>query len=251
MELASGKQLQRSDVDSLLCKYAPGTQIDDLEVFRRAMTHRSFDAKSSYERLEFLGDAVLNLIVAAYLYRRYPGENEGFMTRMRTKLVNGAMLADLCTRCTKLGTFALVNSVAKVEGKAEALNKPVKHGGRDAIMEDVFEAFLGAIFIDRGFEVAQKWLVCFLEANVDFAQLVAHQNNPKDVLNKYFMWQHGTLPRFEEAGSGGSTGVVTARIRDRLGTVIATGTGANRKTAENAAARNALTYYDVATGMTT
>jgi ribonuclease-3 len=247
MDTGSGKQLQRSDIESLLCKHVPGTHIEDLELFRRALRHRSFDAKSSYERLEFLGDAVLNLVVAAYLYRRYPGENEGFMTRMRTKLVNGAMLADLCSRGTKLGSFVLVNDA---KSAPDTGGEPRGRVARNAIMEDVFEAFLGATFVDRGFEVAQKWLVSFLEANVDFAQLVAHQNNPKDVLNKYFMLQHGTLPRFEEAGSGGPTGVVCVRIRDRLGTVISTGTGANRKAAENAAARNALAYYDVATGTT-
>ena len=283
---ATAAELNASDVKAILRRYVPEAaaaqiSVADVEPFRRAVTHRSYDKVASYERLEFLGDSVLALVVTAYLYRRYPAESEGFMTRMRSKLVNGAMLADLCSRGTQLKDFVRRRSASSSsdseDGPDERRQQPPKKGGGgggggggghrrahhaqqqhpsrvyDPVMEDVFEAFVGAIFTELGYDVAETWLVGFLEDHVDFAQLVAHQNNPKDVLNQYFAKTHGALPRFEgaEPTAGAPQGTVAARIRDRHGTVIATGTGANRKDAENAAARDALAYLDVPKGKAT
>ena len=256
--------LKQSDVDGLLTKHAPGIVARDLRLYQRAVTHRSAAAAgdSSYERLEFLGDAVLNLVVASYLFERYPKEDEGFMTRMRTKLINGVTLAHLCKTCTRLGDVVQMKESRGSRGKAIP----------DAVMEDVFEAFLGAIFLDHGFDVARAWLVSFFEANVDFAQLVARQNNPKDVLNRHFVSNFGSLPRFEEVpprssaaaptGTGGDSGGMsnkkksrpqsgsTALIRDARGVVVATGTGKTLREAEYDAARRALAYYGVPAGTT-
>jgi ribonuclease-3 len=234
-----------ADVEGLLGRYVEGCRVKDLDLYRRAVTHKSFDKTASYERLEFLGDSVLNLVVSAYLFRRYPGENEGFMTRMRTKTVNGAMLSSLCSQGTKLSEFVLRRSPPTEPG-------PVRRS-YDPVMEDVFEAFLGAVFLEFGYATTERWLVGFLEEHVDFAQLVAHQNNAKDVLNRYCVTHHGALPKFEEVEAGGhgerrtQNKTTTVRIRNK-GTVIATGVGATRKEAENQAARSALVYYDVPEG---
>ena len=191
------------------------------------------------------------------------------MTRMRTKIVNGAMLADLCSKGTRLKDFVRKRRAkaqhsdddsggeergTKLRDLVRSRKKAMEAGdgrsyGHDPVMEDVFEAFLGAMFLQFGFDTVDKWLVAFLESHVDFAHLVAHQNNPKDVLNRYFVAQHGALPTFEEAHSASTTAAATVVIRNKIGTIVATGTGANRREAENDAARKALTYYDVPKGL--
>jgi ribonuclease-3 len=119
-------------------------------------------------------------------------------------------------------------------------------GGRanKKVLEDAFEAFLGAIYLEQGFEVAKTWLVGFFEENVDFAHLVAHQNNAKDVLNRYMLSHHGAMPKYEDVPQTATEAKrFASRIRNKQGTVVATGFGANRREAEDAAARSALLYF--------
>lgn len=259
------KLIQAADVDLIVGRHVPGCRISDVDVYRRALTHPSYCMNrassrvtepgcvplqaESYERLEFLGDAVLNLVVAGYLFERYPHENEGFMTRMRTKLVNGVTLADLCGRCTRLPEFVMLSK--QLDGDTD--DGATTRMSNKKMLEDTFEAFLGALHVERGFDAARQWLIGFLEENVDFAQLVSHQNNAKNVLNRYFMTKHGgVLPKYEDVpasttrGSGkGAAQGVASRIRDRQGAVIAIGFGANRREAEDAAAKSALQYFGV------
>jgi len=228
--------------------------VRDINVYRRALTHKSYCTRKnenfvqanaghppdclplqedSYERHEFLGDAVLNLTVADYLSARYPEENEGFLTRMRTRLVNGNMLADLCAK-TELPRFVIMSR--QVEENDGRRNKK--------ILEDCFEAFLGALFSDVGFDVARGWLVGFLEQNVDFPELVKHHNNYKDSLSKYFQHALGCMPRFVEVPQPPhSAADVCVCVKDREGVVVGRGSGTTRKTAEVEASRTALEYY--------
>lgn len=302
--------LGTSDVLALLRRYLPSGDappcLRDLSVYQRAMVHRSYATRvhakrdiinrrcpegvlgiqaDSYERLEFLGDAVLGLATASYLYERYPDQDEGFMTRMRTQLVNGKMLADLCLRHTPLPGFVAVSSAYEgtggggggggcgkdLGGKGEGKNIKKKtkqkkqdhpnHASSSAmregesipynVLEDVFEAFLGAIFVDQGFDVARRWMVGFLEANVDFSELASKQDGPKAILNRHCMRHLGFLPRVEELDVG------VVRIMAPDGTVISTGMASasahgsdtslsascSRRAAEDAAVRKALTYY--------
>lgn len=247
-------------VNELLARYCPGKCIKNAHLYERALTHRSAAAGRhnprtagvrSNERLEYLGDAVLYLAVAAYLHQRYPDEDEGFLTRVRTKLVKGSTLADLCARGTRLGELlrlrnsrchgahCATGATAHVKGKAANAHVSA------AALEDVLEAFLGAVFEDHGFDVARAWLVGFLEDNVDFAQLVAHQDNPKDVLNRHYRATYGCVPAYEEVGTSAADGQLWVRVRGRDGGVIATGAGTDRKKADEAAARAALDYLHV------
>jgi len=242
--------MRASDVDAMLLRHLPGGALVDaraLDLYQRAVVHRSYtcrgDAKreranatcpagtlplqpTSYERLEFLGDAVLGLVTAAYLFERYPGEDEGFMTRMRTKLVNGRMLAELCRRHTPLPLF-IASEPTSADGTSSSADDP-------RVLEDVLEAFLGALYIDRGFDAARRWLVGFLEENVDFAELVATQDNAKSVLNRHYSQHHGFIPEVQELADG------VVRLVTPSGAVIATGSGATRRDAENVAVRKAL-----------
>jgi ribonuclease-3 len=184
------------------------------------------------ERLEFLGDAVLYLAISDYLYERYGGQDEGFMTRIRSRLVAGDMLAGLADQHTCLGRLAM----RRLKKPADEASGPT----RARICEDAFEAFLGAMHLGIGFDAARAWLVAFLEANVDFARLVATQHAPKDALHRKSR-RFGLGKVMFDVVNSRDCGQVTASVRDAAtGIVVATGVGRTRRLAEDAAARNAL-----------
>lgn len=200
--------------------------------------------EESNERLELLGDAVLNLVVAEYLYDRFPAENEGFLTRLRSKIVNGQMLAEL-SLALGLDRFVIISR--QIEENDGRRNKK--------ILEDCFEAFLGALYLSTGsYADARTWFISFLEANVDITSLVLTQNSSKDLLAKYFQHSFSSQPRFVEdpaAGGHGGGGAAAARYRVMVqspdsGAIVGTGTGATRKLAEEDAARAALRYFGIA-----
>jgi ribonuclease III len=252
--------LDRDAIEGLLRRHNPALGgVKDLNLYRKAMTHRSYCTRKnenfvegnqncpagciplqeeSNERLEFLGDAVLNLVVAGYLFERFPDDNEGFLTKMRTKLVNGGMLAELCGMCGLDEWVIISRQIDEAGGRR---NKKV--------LEDTFEAFLGAVYIDHGFEGVQSWIVDFVETSIDFTELIKQQTNFKDSLSKYFQHTFNCLPRYTEVDTGSvpdssnRDSVCTVCVRNKDGVVVATGRGANRKTAENEAARRALAFY--------
>ena len=168
---------------------------------------------------------MLGLACAAYLYARYPNEDEGFLTRMRTQLVNGRMLSDLCRRHTKLPEMVVA---ASAENAADS-----------GTCEDILEAFIGAAFVDLGYDTASRWVIGFLERTVDFAELVASLDSGKALLNRHCMTTLGFLPRVQVLTEG------AVRIVTPSDAVIATGRGRDTREAEAAAVRNALAYYAV------
>lgn len=245
------RRIDASDVADMMRRYLPQravseglATVSDISLYHRAMMHRSCGAgDSNNERLEFLGDSVLSLIVSSYLFERYPNEQEGFMTRMRTKLVNGAMLADLCARATPIPRHIELSGNRGIGDLAQA---------DPNILEDAFEAFLAALYLDRGFDVARSWLVGLLESHVDFAHLVATQGSAKDTLHRYLVRNLGGPPTYEETSRAArhpehlhqqQQSPVTVAIRNPAGVVVATGGGSDRREAELAAAVRALQYY--------
>ena len=104
----------------------------------------------------------------------------------------------------------------------------------------MFEAFLGALYLDRGFDVARRWLVGLYEENVDFAELVAHQDTAKSVLNRHCMRHLGFVPAVDQLDAG------VVRLRHPAsGAVISTGVGTCRRDAEDDAVRKAMRYYNL------
>lgn len=248
--------LQEPDVLAILRPYWPDAQIQDINNYRQAFVHRSYCTRKnenfingnlqrpenclplqeeSNERLEFLGDAVVGLLVGHYVFERYPDENEGFLTRMRTKLVNGSMMAHLASLAGLDKWVIISKQVEDNEGRASR-----------RIMEDCFEAFVGALFTDsRSYSAAEAWVINLIEAHVDFSELMVSHTSYKDILIKHFQHNYNYAPRFLElsvdaTGSGGK--VYNVCIKDRVGAVLATGSGATKKQAENEAARQALAY---------
>lgn len=260
--------LTAQDVENILGKYGlniagvntgvhvqTSTSEERLHELRKAMVHRSYCIRKtdsqlrqpcpagcvplqdeSNERLELLGDAVLNLMVAEYLYERFPTENEGFLTRLRSKLVNGQMLSEL-SLVLGLDKFVLLSK--QVDENAGRGNKK--------ILEDTFEAFVGALFLTIGnYERVRQWFITFLESSVDVANLVLTQNTNKDLLLKYFNFKHGRVPTFVEDTTKDTKGQrFSVMVKNPAGAIVGTGTGSSRKQAEDDAARAALEYYGV------
>lgn len=254
--------LSHEEVATLLNRYGIAAPPRNIDLYRRAFVHRSYilrkndssrDGNSacpvgcmplqedSYERLEFLGDAVLNIAVTDYLYRRYFYEGEGFLTRMRTKFINGIFLGNLA-RSIGLSDHVVISASNESSGGRE----------QTKTLEDVFEAFLGAIFEDFntaqcGYETARAWLTSVLETHVDFADMVLQNQNHKERLTRHMHTHMGAAPRFEErkrAGGGIITGVTIAVIEPG-GETIGLGTGDTRRAAEQEACMRALTYFGV------
>lgn len=256
--------LNKQDIIDIFKDFDLSIEPVNIDIYRNAMVHVSYCCRKnenfengntlcpesvlplqedSNERLEYLGDAVIALITAKYLFVRYPDrENEGFLTKMRTKIVNGDMLAKLCS-FTKIPKFLIISQ--QIEQNHGRQNKK--------ILEDSFEAFLGAMFMDfsenypNAMTLCEEWFINLLEDKIDFSQLVLMNTNYKDVFLKYFQHSFNYIPKFYEISNeitcvGKKYDVC---IKDNNNDVVSVGTGSNKKLAENDAALNALKYYGV------
>lgn len=176
MELDQGAQ-----ENALLLNFLEqaGLEFVDFYLFRRALTHRSYlnehpEALEDNERLEFLGDAVLDFLVGAWLYNHYPEMAEGHLTRMRAALVGNHQLADFA-RQLKIGEVMLL-------GKGEA-----EGGGRErtALLGASFEALVGALYIDQGISAVRLFVEPLLE---DAAQQILLNNRDQDAKSLLQEW---------------------------------------------------------------
>lgn len=248
----------QDELEHILKSYDVDEPYRNIDIYRQAFVHKSYCTRKnenfldgnvncpqnclplqeeSNERLEFLGDSILGKVVAAYLFERYPDENEGFLTKMRTKLVNGKMLAHL-SQLVGLKPFIL-------------LSKQIEEGeGRSSvnILEDAFEAFIAAIYMDfeeKGDEMARRWILSVIENNLDFAELIKQNNNYKDLFLKYFQQNFNYIPKFFEmkVETINNQKRYTVCIKDNKGNVISIGRGGTKKEAENDASKNGLNEY--------
>ncbi len=191
------------------------------------LAERLVDANASNQRLEFLGDAVLSLVTARWLYVRYPDEREGELTRRRAALVNDAMLAHTARR---LGFGEVL-----VLGPAEAAA-----GGayRESILAGAFEAFIGALYLEAGLATAERFVVRAHLTNVEHAEMASA--DPKTALQELTQARMGTMPTYVDAASGPAhSRTFTSRVHVR-GQLLGEGTGSSKKAAQRAAAQIAL-----------
>lgn len=245
-------------LQSLLSNYNVHEKFNDIGLYRKAFVHKSYCTRKndnfingniecpedclplqeeSSERLEYLGDSILSKVVASYLFERYPDENEGFLTRMRTKLVNGKMLAHL-SEIVGLKKYIILSKQIEDSDGRNSVN----------ILEDAFEAFIGAIYIDfkdKGDKIVSQWILSVIESNIDFADLIRNNTNHKDTFCKYFQQNYNYIPKFFESKVEikKNQKVYTMCIKDENGSVLSVGSGASKKEAENDAAKNALQKY--------
>lgn len=251
----SKPHISRDEIQNIL----GGMRPKRLENYRRALVHKSLNKYIKYtldqnlpvcsylvdgkvpasnERLEYLGDGVFNLIVAEYLFEKYPDKDEGFLTRLRTKIVRDTH----CVKFSKLigiGPFVLTGSIVKRD-----------HVGNvnDKLLEDAFEAFLGAIYLDLGFTFVRAFVIKLIEKHVDL-NLLHQDDNYKDILMRFTQTKGIELPEYRVLSQEGPPHkrIFTIQVVitiDGKQHNLGIGRGSNKKDAEQQAAMNTLNMID-------
>lgn len=198
----------------------------DPHLLREALTHRSLGAGNN-ERLEFLGDSVLNLVIAMRLYESRPEAREGDLSRMRARLVRGSTLAEVAS------AIELGQQIKLGEGE-------LKSGGfrRSSILADAFEALLGAIFIDGGYAACQGVVLKLFDPLIDSLPAADDLKDPKTRLQEWLQGRGRALPRYTLVGEEGADHAKQFHVACRLtddGTEVKA-SGRSRRKAEQAAA---------------
>ena len=200
------------------------------ELARQALTHRSHGAPHN-ERLEFLGDSLLNCAVATLLYERFPQLPEGDLSRLRAALVNQSSLSEVAT------TMGLGDRLLLGEGE-------LKSGGfrRPSILADAFEALLGAIYLDAGFDGVRKAVERALGDRLGSTETLPLAKDPKTALQELLQGRKLPLPKYAVLRTEGEAHEQTFVVECRVEGLeqVASGQGASRRAAEQAAAQGML-----------
>lgn len=217
-----------------------GEPISQPSLYDQALRHRSLLRRRtdtrliSNERLEFLGDAVLGMVVAEHLYMRYRGEHEGFLTKMRAKIVNGKSLARYAKRVDLGELIQMSENMSGLKGRTN-----------DTILADAYEALIGAIYLDKGLPTAKGFIHTHLLAQLDLELLSQTQDNYKSALQEFAQARGWPQPRYtvtEETGpSHNKEFVIVVEIN---GEHLGSGKAGNKKMAQQLAAREALHVLD-------
>jgi len=203
----------------------------DTSLLEAALTHRSSKkGKVSNERIEFLGDSILGLVVSHFLYQNFPEKGEGDLTKLKAILVSEQSLS-LVARSLNLGDYIYLSSEEE------------KSGGRDkpSIISDAYEAIIGAVFLDGGFSYAEKLIKEKLLSRLDELTQKEVSYNYKGELLEFLQSSNLGLPKYkvvEEVGPDHQK-VFTISVLVK-GKVMGTGVGKSKKEAEQSAAKKAL-----------
>ena len=214
---------------------AIGYRFRNITLLQNALTHSSYanerwhNSLLSNERLEFLGDSILGMVVAEHLYRNFPDRPEGDLTRIRADMVCEASLAAVADKLG-LGEHLLL-------GHGEE-----RFGGRNraSILADAVESIIAASFLDGGMEAAKAFISKFLLCNVPVERL--HNADYKTALQELVQQKKNQILRYVLIGQSGPDHDKQFSVRVELnGNVVGTGTGSSKKRAEQEAARQAIT----------
>lgn len=241
----SKPHVSRDEIQTIL----GGMKPINLENYRRALVHKSMQKyinqalkdgkgvqdylKESNERLEFLGDAVFALVVADYIFDKYPTKDEGFLTRLRTKIVRDVNCVNFAKH------IGLENHILVANNKGTT---------NDKIIEDAFEAFIGAIYLDLDFKFCRGFIIKLIETYVDFDKIL-EDDNYKDILMRYTQTKQISLPIYKVIKEEGPPHkrmftVCVYFIIESKEIEMGKGIGSSKKIAEQEAARNTLASID-------
>jgi ribonuclease-3 len=243
----------KSDIQAILSnsKYT----ISHVDLFQTAMIHSSYVKRSeytsptgesvqlvprpencldlfdqSYERLEHLGDSVLGVVVSSYLERRYPGENEGFLTNLKKELVCNETLG-LLSQKIGIDKFYIIS-----KHNEEACN------GRTNLKKlgDILEAFIGALWLDSkyDFQTVYKFIIGLIEKHINIPKILMNNRNYKEQLQKVYQSKFHKTPTYKVLTS--SPNLYTMAAVDKDGVHMGIGTAPTKKQAEQMAAKEAL-----------
>jgi len=206
-------------------------QFKQAALLEQALTHRSFSRSNNNERLEFLGDSVLNLVISQHIYTQLAEADEGQLSRIRASLVKQKTLADIA-REIKLGDYIKL-------GGGE-----LKSGGfrRSSILSDTLEAIIGAIYLDSDFQQAQKTVIFIYQDHLKNLPDAQSLKDPKTRLQESLQARHINVPDYEVIQTVGKDHDQTFTVKCRIPelSIESIGKGSSRKKAEQVAADNTL-----------
>ena len=252
--------ITEDDIKTLFKKYDLDINVKNIEIYRTALTHKSYiiseytnynntiiqnikDSMNesvvdlmieSSERIEFFGDTVVKCVVAKYLYKRYYNESEGFLTKTKTKIENRKTLASFAR---KLG---IDNYIIISKQNEEAGNRD-----SDKFLEDAFEAFIGALLFDQGFNFCESYINKLLETEIDYAEILYIDTNFKDKLQRFFHqngWKH---PSFDDINTEiiNNKKIFTVAVNDSNGNEIIRAQETSKQKAQQKASMLALLKF--------
>jgi ribonuclease III len=246
----------------ILKEYGVQQRIPDISLFRQACVHTSYVDKSEIwakqeepmvlaerpegclplqsadnEELEYAGDGILSAVIGTYLKERFSGQGEGFMTNLRTEIVNNDRLGELAKKVGFAPWLVISRHVEEVCDGRQNLR----------LLGSMFEAWLGALYYScgkggRGFEAVQTFVISVIERHIYFMELITKNTNYKDQLLRWFQAQYHQPPKYkvlEEEGPSHDR-IFTMGVLDVSGGVIASSKARNKKDAEQEASRLAL-----------
>jgi ribonuclease-3 len=224
------KRRRKEGVEALL-----GVAFKDSGLLRRALTHRSYAHERALgwddtnERLEFLGDAVLDLVISDYMYRSHAHLDEGELTRIRSYLVNMNSLAEMA-REAGIGPYILLSRDERADGGED----------KASILADTLEALIGAVYLDRGLDEARKLVMRLVKERLDEALSGPLDFDYKSRLQERVVKRKGVLPKYKMQEKGPDHRKVFFASVYVEGRKLGQGSGSSKKDAEQAAAKQAL-----------
>ena len=273
----NNKYLTRGDIESILLKFGIKHKVKSLSNFQEALTHPSYMQRDlttdrlakvikekelepidpalvkvaiplqekSYERFEYLGDSVIHKALAKYLFHRFPDEQEGFLTKLRTKIENGTTLAKL-SKSIGLDNFLLIGrNIEQMGGRENNFH----------IIEDAFEAFIGALSLEISDEVIYKFIVDLIEREIDIANLIFVEVNHKNTLLQYYHKMKWPDPEYATVRTYDNNnkrifvmcvkGYLENKKRELQWTIVGEGSGTSKKQGEQEAAKKALERFGI------
>nr|WP_282450653.1 ribonuclease III [Marinobacter xestospongiae] len=207
-----------------------GYQFKQPEYLLLALTHRSYGNQNN-ERLEFLGDSIVNMVIAEHLFLNFEKAREGQLSRLRARMVKGVTLAEI-GREFDLGRYLRLGS------------GELKSGGfrRDSILADTVESIIGAIYLDSDFDTCREQVLIWFRQRLENLNLQDTQKDPKTRLQEFLQSRQYPLPQYEVISVDGEAHAQTFHVSCALPSLDrkTTGVGSSRRLAEQQAARSAL-----------
>lgn len=249
------KLITDSDVKKICSKFNIQININNISNYIQSLTHKSYIKKEYYniilenknkynnnclelqdnsnERLEFLGDTIIKAVVSQYLFERYSNEDEGFMTKLKTKIEDKTALARFA-KLIGLDEFILVSQQNEITGLSRV---------NDKILEDAFESFIGAMFLDTDdFNICRKFIRYILENEIDYSDIIFNDNNYKDQLLRYYhsnKWKHPEYILLNEEGFGNKK-IFTIGVLDNNKNIFTKASESSKRKAEQKVSKFAL-----------
>ncbi len=267
-------QITKHAIEKILLNY--NYEVKDINLFIEAMTHKSYmkqkylterhikfiiqniknkniektQIKSiknmvklqdkCYERLEFLGDSIIRLVVTEYLYQRYPTQDEGFLTKLKIKIENDKSLAFL-SKTIGLDKYMIIAKYLELN------NARIQDD--IGILGDVFESFIGALYLDSGsnLSICKPFIINLIETEIDIASLLYNETNYKDMLVKYYhkmRWQDPVYKTQQILEIDlNKKKIFQMIILDNQNKIVGNGEATSKKKGEQIAAKRALQQY--------